>query len=646
VAVNDTPTSSPGGEARRQPSLAAAALLALAILATACGTSTRLSALPLASCDACHGTPPGGAHPQVASDLRYCSACHPGTVDASGLIIPGGLHRDGIVEYSFGGHDAGYAAPSVHGRDFFAAVAAAGPGGAVRCAACHGTDYASPIAAGRSCNGCHAAAGWGTAAAPGWLTNCSFCHGARTATTQAGYAVAEHPTWAAPPDAVSQRLGGAADASRTGAHAVHLTGSAVAGPVPCSACHAVPTTVAHVSGRDERARVALTAPGQAALPDPDAYDTTTRSCATACHGASRSPAWTFTGIACDGCHAVPPATPAHSGVSGSDLTACSACHPDTITGAGAVDVAGGRHVNGMVDLARHPDGFGAPAVHGPRFLDDLAGVPGALHCQGCHGADYGTPLGASQVTCNGCHAAAGWGTAGSASWQTNCSFCHGARNPTTQAGYSFAASPAYAAPPDAVSQRLTGTAAPTKTGAHQVHLIGKTGAAGAYPPFPCAGCHPVPTGLSHVSATRQATVVLDPVQLFTGLTTAQLAALPSPIAVYDASGTTPTCRNNYCHGATLSGRAATTAQYPPQWSTSAPAIGAAATDCTTCHGYPPPSGAHFSHVGEAVCTDCHYGAPHVNGRKDIAIVPYLSGTWDPVARTCNSGCHGTYYTWP
>jgi hypothetical protein len=598
------------------------------------------------ACNGCHGTPPATTvHAGVAAnDLTACNGCHADTVTAGGTInVSGGRHLDGTVEVA-SNHGTGYSTPALHGRDFFAAVAAAGSG-APSCTTCHGADYSNAIVSGQSCNSCHAGAGWATAGSPNWQTNCSFCHGARNASTQAGYAVADHPTWAAPPDAIPQRLTGAADASRTGAHAIHLTGSSYAGPFTCSACHAVPTTVAHISGRDVRATVLLTAPGQAAPQDPAGYDPVSQTCSTGCHAATRSPAWTSTGIACNGCHGIPPASSSHTGVSGADLTVCNQCHSDTVTTSGTINVASGRHINGMIDFTGHPDGFSAPSSHGPQFLNYLAGVTGTLNCQSCHGADYATPLGASGVSCNGCHTTAGWATAGVSNWQTNCSFCHGARNATTQAGYAVAANPAYAAPPDAISQRLTGTAAPTKTGAHQTHLTGKTGAAGAYPAFPCATCHPVPSTLSHVSAARQATITVDPASVFTTLTPAELGAIGT-LFTYDTSGATPTCGTNYCHGATLSGRGATAAQYPPQWSTSAPAIGAAATDCSTCHGYPPPSGAHFSHVGEAVCTDCHYGVPHVNGRKDVKIVPYLNGTWYPATRTCDTGCHGTYYTWP
>ena len=470
----------------------------------------------------------------------------------------------------------------------------------------------------------------------------------KDATTQAGYVLADHPTWAAPPDAISQRLTGDPAPERTGAHAIHLTGSAFSRPFPCAVCHEVPATLSHVGGREARASVVVTAPGQAA-PDPAAYEPATRTCATACHGASRSPAWELTGLECDGCHGVPPPTPVHGGLSGTDLTSCALCHPETMTASGALILPGGAHLNGMVDRTEgHPDPFVLASVHGPQYLDDLAGTPGASSCASCHGPSLGY--------CDACHsrpASGGW-----ASWQTNCTFCHGTRTPAYAA-----ASVTLSSPPDALSQRLTGVAVATRTGKHRQHLNGKPG----YNAVPCATCHAVPTTAAHVSVDRRATVVFDPAAAFPTLTADELAALPDPLATYDPSGTTPRCGNNYCHGFTLAGRTTNGALYPPGWSTLAPGI----NSCTVCHGDPPRSGRllaadgvycadscsiHYWHVqalpdaGYDTCTDCHTGSAaantakrHVNGRFDVvwgvrAIPPGpITGTWSPQggrARTC------------
>ena len=137
------------------------------------------------NCNFCHTAPPlmeamGGTHPDTSTDVRTCAVCHPTTVDGTGTIVAGGTHMNGQLDG--GGHGDGYAAPALHGRDFFASVAA----GSGSCTVCHGATYADPIADGdRSCNSCHADSGWVTlAGTPNWQTNCSFCHGVKDAATQ------------------------------------------------------------------------------------------------------------------------------------------------------------------------------------------------------------------------------------------------------------------------------------------------------------------------------------------------------------------------------------------------------------------------------------------------------------------------------
>ena len=487
------------------------------------------------ACNGCHGVPPSTlAHaglPDATNDPAdrvACAGCHPTTIAADGSMVPGGTHLNGARD---GGHPDGYVAPDRHGRDFFAF--ASGGGGA--CTACHGATYAEPIATGgRSCNSCHADSGWvSSGGAPNWQTNCSFCHGVEDATTRAGYVLASNPTWSAPPQAISERLSGIAAPDRTGAHAIHLTGSAYARAFECSVCHEVPTALTHISGREARARVALLAPGQAGVPDETGYDAGTGTCGTACHGASRSPAWTSTGLACDGCHGVPPASSIHAGLPNAASSmaariACAGCHPTTIAPDGAI-LSGGTHINGTVDRVdgHEPvglDPYVVQSVHGSQYLSYLASVPGATDCTSCHGT--------SLALCDSCHSHALSGSW--VNWQTNCTFCHGTKTATYTA-----ANLTLASPPDAVSARLNRLTSPAslvpftaRTGKHRQHLNGKAG----YNGYACATCHTVPTTAAHVSADRRATVTFDPVAAFPTLTAEELAALPDPIATYDTGG--------------------------------------------------------------------------------------------------------------
>ena len=388
-----------------------------------------------AACGACHGVPPvGGGHPFVSSALTGCAVCHPDTMNANGTLnVAGGRHVDGVIQAS-GGH-GDYAAPSVHAPRFFDFIS--GAPGALQCTTCHGADYGTPVtAAGDSCNTCHQKAGW-----TGWTSNCSFCHGVRSAGSQAGYAFATHPGWAAPPDDLSGRLGGANLPARTGAHQAHLNGATTAGvsfalPFSCGTCHAVPTDLGHISGASARATVSLAGAGQASLPPSlGTYNATTGTCATYCHGSTASPAWATTGVVCGSCHALPPATSTgHPSASG--LTSCATCHVDTMNPDGTLNVAGGKHVNGSDrrDGPREPSRWRPSTVRWSSITS--AASPARSTARTCHGASYGAVITASGDSCNTCHQKAGW-----TGWSTNCSFCHGTRSTQSKAGYSVSRVP-------------------------------------------------------------------------------------------------------------------------------------------------------------------------------------------------------------
>ncbi len=75
-------------------------------------------------CGACHGIPPPPPHPAVTASATSCSACHPGTIDASGVIdVADGLHINGVVDVG------GSTCTSCHGDPTRqpAAIAAAPP---------------------------------------------------------------------------------------------------------------------------------------------------------------------------------------------------------------------------------------------------------------------------------------------------------------------------------------------------------------------------------------------------------------------------------------------------------------------------------------------------------------------------------------
>jgi hypothetical protein len=369
----------------------------------------------------------------------------------------------------------------------------------------------------------------------------------------------------------------------------------------------------------------------------------------------------FADVSCDGCH---PAAP--HGADAASL-ACASCHGYD---ASTLHLSGGTHNDGEVQGGGHTD-YTEPGVHAPQLFASLAGAPGALDCKDCHGQSY---EGGSGPSCNECHAS----TAGWTGWQTNCSFCHGARNDTTKRGYSVAANPEWSAPPDDLTQRLTGTSNPARAGAHQAHLTGVSSSGRPYAArLPCATCHTVPGDLAHAGGTGRAPVALS---------AAGHPSLPQELGSYDRE--TGTC-TTYCHGSTLTDGGA---KPPPTW-------GGAAVSCgASCHGAPPDSGGlsydwyicgcarrdpvtdrclesrpcsmhyfHYANVipeygwGSGDCIECHSQSLdavwnlsdlHVDGVKDVSFAQ--GGTWNRAAsdgagrtQSCDVTCHPgvRYWRW-
>jgi predicted CxxxxCH...CXXCH cytochrome family protein len=420
-----------------------------------------------------------------------------------------------------------------------------------------------------------AACGSGRGMASAAQAECTGCHGDASRT---GSALLK----AAPPVSPSGGDGGA--------HLAHLERG-----VACGACHVVPTSPAHSDGVVQ-VRFSGAAVAHGATP---AYASGTCS-GVYCHGATLGaggkgivPSWADGPLGCDACHGAPP--PSHAATS----TSCHDCHPGTVKADGTIDVAGGLHANGVVDVVSgHPAGWADPAQHGASAKLGLAS------CRSCHGAAL-DGVGGSGPSCETCHASAGY-----PSWQTNCTFCHGAlRTSYDPSNLSSAAPPRGSAGETATTQ--------VAVGAHARHLSG--GAIG--PAVACTDCHVVPTDLAHVGAGPTVTF---------GAGATRGNASPS----WNGAG----CAATYCHGGTLAGGTNTV----PTWTK-----GSGETTCGSCHGLPPSTGHHGEHSGRS-CGDCHPGystttvnlATHVNGTKEVG---NQITAWNPTTRQC-TGCHGNA-TW-
>lgn len=677
-----------------------AALAALA-LSSACSRAREVAGSPVDRCGRCHGQPPAsGAHAVHAALLgggaSACLECHPAAAARASV------HGTGRAEVVFGAR-AGAAATFQDGRCSGVACHGAslgrggsnptpswtgGPGEA-SCGSCHGRAAGDPLPPAphpqsSACGACHegytATAvnvalhgngrpdtltshadplwtqpdrhGWAAEEAPGPAA-CAGCHGADYAggivavSCNACHRAAGHADWAAdctfchgdpqrgevalrpaPPAGVHGES--ASTEAAVGAHARHLSG-----PAPdCATCHgALPTGLGHVGGGGARLEFTGRAAGTAYLAG---------RCAGYCHGASaaaggvnRAPSWTGgPGEAtCGSCHGQAPGNPLppapHTQGQG-----CALCHP----GYGTSTVAAAIHVDGKVDVARtHADPDWSSRDH--HGLAALAS-PGPSACGACHGTDLsGGPTG---ISCSTCHEAAGV-----ASWQSDCTFCHGTR---PAGGFTWSANPVEAAPPRDASGNTLPSA--PGVGAHARHL--SRGVA-------CAVCHVVPPAaapesLAHARGQRGA------VRL------GGLAAAGGVAAAWDpAAGSCAV----YCHGVSLAGGSAPV----PAWT-------GGSTSCGSCHGAPPPTGAHLRHARRALsevaygdlrtleevdpqstatdyafgCGHCHPLDPasHLDGQVQVELAPAgaragslrarnaPTAAWEPASRTCSgTACHSS-----
>jgi predicted CxxxxCH...CXXCH cytochrome family protein len=194
--------------------------------------------------------------------------------------------------------------------------------------------------------------------------DCSSCHG------NAG-----NP---APPKAVN------GSSSTTdigvGAHAAHLAGNNIAGPIACVECHPMPTNLLTHPALDPRpANVVFgsLSTHDGALPTWERTSVTCRN--TYCHGSTLSgaetrlsPIWTKVDgsqRSCFSCHGFPPAGDHPASI------LCETCHGD-VAGPGGTIKTPARHVDGVLDFGtatsrvQRGKGFVRYALHGRQSETD------------------------------------------------------------------------------------------------------------------------------------------------------------------------------------------------------------------------------------------------------------------------------------
>jgi predicted CxxxxCH...CXXCH cytochrome family protein len=302
----------------------------------------------------------------------------------------------------------------------------------------------------------------------------------------------------------------------------------------------------------------------------------------------------------------------HPALSGEVTAAtCNQCHPDTVNPSGTINVAGGKHMDGLPQFTgAHPVGWDASTQHGYS-----ANSQGLQACTTCH-VGFEAAAGVAGSSCNACHT-----SASHPSWQTECTFCHGTAGRTGNV-VGTDASLAFAPPVGPQGQTATSDA---MVGAHQRHANPPATGRVAQP-FACVVCHasPLPSDVTHVNGTVP--IPFGGVAITGNITN----------ATFDAGALT--CSNVYCHGNFTGG--ATTAA--PLW------IGGA-MNCSSCHGLPPGTGEHGrSQHQDAGCGACHSGYSataanvtlHVNGVKDVGGTRTLVNSWNASTLQCAPACHG------
>jgi predicted CxxxxCH...CXXCH cytochrome family protein len=449
-----------------RPSLLAAAAIAMAALAcneprppaSAEGGADGGATADLATCTRCHGdashgnaAPPFSLHGAAdASDpvvgahqahlttgpLRGPIACNECHVVPSQVSSPG--HMDGVVELTFGAlATTGGVQASFDPATRTCAVYCHGatlPGGALTnpvwnkgssqaaCGSCHGIP--PPPSSGHpditggvtACSACHPAtvkpdgtidvAGGkhmnGTIDLAGG-SGCTGCHG------DPDRAVKEIAP--APPRGTHGETSTSARA--VGAHQTHLTGGAIRAAVACTECHVLPTKIPHSNGKVDLTFGPLATAGGAT----PSFDGT--GCNSVyCHGATlnaggsiTAPIWTKvdgTQNACGACHAIPPPTSSGHPDVAPDRTVCAGCHPATVKADGTIDTAGGKHINGTVDVtgggctACHGDPDRTPAGIAPAPPRDTKGQT-ASDAVGAHQAHLNDGPLRSAIACTECH---------------------------------------------------------------------------------------------------------------------------------------------------------------------------------------------------------------------------------------------------
>jgi len=387
-----------GGNTRRVASRLRGVFATLGILASAvgCGSGSTDQGGPLTGegCVQCHGTEDNPAPPQSVEgetdtaavevgahqshlrdgDLRHripCGECHRVPVDHNDTdhiddlpaeVIFGNLALVNDAPASWDRASEGCGDVYCHGATLSGGTNTTPSwtvvdGTEAQCGTCHGMPPPSPHSASNDCFKCHNETVdenndinlLGAKHLDGILQFipgsqpeifCTTCHGTPEVNP-------------APPLSV----GGETETTivQVGAHQSHLRDGAIRAAIPCHECHLVPTAPedpGHVDAPPAEVIFGTLSTTGGVSGD---WIRNAETCSDAyCHGVTlnggtnTTPSWTVvdgTQAACGTCHGVPPELP-HPPTSN-----CVNCHDETINPDGSIDIAGGKHIDGILQAS-------------------------------------------------------------------------------------------------------------------------------------------------------------------------------------------------------------------------------------------------------------------------------------------------------
>ncbi|WP_242343295.1 CxxxxCH/CxxCH domain c-type cytochrome [Anaeromyxobacter terrae] len=683
----------------------------------------HLDLVPL-TCTLCHGTdgvnaaPPVGTHGETATSeiavgahqkhvrdgaIRKAVACAECHVEPA---VP--LHSNGEVDLAWGalaaakGTTPAWTRASATCSSTYCHGATLGGGGTTKtpvwtavsdgptaCGSCHGAPPALPHPQSSDCSRCHS----GTVLATGAIDVAGGRHIDGIVQVDGGGCTACHGTQGVNPAPPFGTRGETLTTQRAvGAHQKHVVDGRIRKAFACNDCHALVTDL----GEHANGSISMPFTGLASQGTTPMWNGATCS-STYCHGATLAaggstpaPTWTVVSTGpttCSSCHGAPPPLPHPQSAD------CSRCHKGTVLATGEIDVAGGKHLDGTVQV----DGGGCTACHGTEGVNPAppVGTKGetlttqravgahqkhvvdgairkAFACGACHEpvsdlthvngtiplpftglASSGTTPSWNGASCAStyCHGAtlAAGGSTTAPTWTvvsagpTACDSCHGAPPPLPH--------------PQSTDCSRCHSGTVLATGGIDLaggkHIDGTVQVDGGG----CTVCHGTegknpapPLGTKGETLTTQRAVGAHQKHVVDGAIRKAFAcsachepvsdlthvngSIPLPFTGLASSGTTPSwngasCASTYCHGATLAAGGSTTA---PTWTV----VSAGPTACGSCHGAPPP----LPHPQLADCSRCHSGTVLATGAIDVAGGKHIDGTVQVDGGGCTL-CHGT-----